>query len=186
MVRAEARSGAMDPAVIAAIVSSPTALVAAGAAYAAGRIQARGAHRGPVDAIRRQHQREAYAALIAEGQKYANHAFGRSATLARPDGPLQRGSLTVEDAQPLVYATAAVRLEGPAHLAEQAKGIQESANLIFGLLMMLEDAREDARAPGLPSAREAFDEAYEEFRLALGSFVHAASLHLNGEEPGHV
>lgn len=61
----------MDPAVIAAIVTSPTPLIAAAAAYAAGRHQARGAHRGPVDAIRRQHQRDAYTALLSALNTYA-------------------------------------------------------------------------------------------------------------------
>lgn len=64
----------MDPAVTAALISAPVTVVAAGAAFAAGRAQARGAHRGPVDAVRRQHQHDAYATFIA-----AVHAhLGRS------------------------------------------------------------------------------------------------------------
>ncbi|MGW1245226.1 hypothetical protein, partial [Streptomyces bobili] len=60
----------MDSAIIAALISAPVAVVAAAAAYAAGRAQARGAHRGPVDAVRRQHQRDVYAAALAAAHTY--------------------------------------------------------------------------------------------------------------------
>jgi hypothetical protein len=62
----------MDPAVIAALITTPTAVIAATAAYAAGRAQARGAHRGPVDAVRRQHQRDAYAELTRAAWSYVS------------------------------------------------------------------------------------------------------------------
>jgi hypothetical protein len=62
----------MDPAVTAAIITTPTAVIAAAAAYAAGRAQARGAHRGPVDAVRRQHQRDAYAEFLRAALSYQN------------------------------------------------------------------------------------------------------------------
>ncbi|MFI0220574.1 hypothetical protein [Streptomyces lydicus] len=61
----------MDPAVAAALVATPSALLAAWAAYAAGRAQARSAQRGPIDAVRRQHQRDAYAELIRAAWSYA-------------------------------------------------------------------------------------------------------------------
>ncbi|MGW3653994.1 hypothetical protein [Streptomyces sp. NPDC000878] len=60
----------MDPAVIAAIITTPTAVIVAAAAYAAGRAQARGAHHGPIDAVRRQHQRDAYADLTRTAWSY--------------------------------------------------------------------------------------------------------------------
>ncbi|MGW2100393.1 hypothetical protein ACWCPX_22355 [Streptomyces olivaceoviridis] len=60
----------MDPAVTAALITTPTAVLAAAAAYAAGRAQARSAHRGPVDAVRRQHQRDAYAELARATLSY--------------------------------------------------------------------------------------------------------------------
>ncbi|MCW8382430.1 hypothetical protein [Streptomyces justiciae] len=60
----------MDPAVAAALITTPTAVLASAAAYAAGRAQARSAHRGPVDAVRRQHQRDAYAELSRAALSY--------------------------------------------------------------------------------------------------------------------
>ncbi|MGW5781941.1 hypothetical protein [Streptomyces sp. NPDC003863] len=60
----------MDPTMIAAIITSPTVVIAAAAAYAAGLRQARGAHRGPVDAVRRQHQRDAYAAMLVTANDF--------------------------------------------------------------------------------------------------------------------
>ncbi|MEV5295377.1 hypothetical protein AB0K64_29635 [Streptomyces sp. NPDC053741] len=60
----------MDSAIAAALVATPTAALAATAAYAAGRAQARAAQRGPVDAVRRQHQRDAYAAFLRAAWSY--------------------------------------------------------------------------------------------------------------------
>ncbi len=62
----------------------PPAVLAAVGAYAAGRAQARAAHRGPVDAIRRQHQREAYATLVAEVAKFENKCSGRTSPPSAP------------------------------------------------------------------------------------------------------
>ncbi|MDQ1031433.1 hypothetical protein QF035_009015 [Streptomyces umbrinus] len=64
----------MDPAIIAAVITTPTAVIAAAAAYAAGRAQARAAHHGPIDAVRRQHQRDAYAALTRAAWSYLGSA----------------------------------------------------------------------------------------------------------------
>ncbi|MEU9575570.1 hypothetical protein AB0D62_38240 [Streptomyces massasporeus] len=57
----------MDPAITAAIVATLTAV----AAYAGARSQARSARRGPIDAVRRQHQRDAYAELTRAAWSYA-------------------------------------------------------------------------------------------------------------------
>ncbi|MEU0300627.1 hypothetical protein ABZ252_14320 [Streptomyces sp. NPDC006175] len=65
----------MDSAGIAALITTLTAVLAAATAYAAGRAPARAAHRGPVDAVRRQHQREAYAALATQAAKHESHMF---------------------------------------------------------------------------------------------------------------
>jgi hypothetical protein len=54
----------MDSSVLATLISTPVALLAAAAAYAAGRVQGRGAYQGPIAAVRRQHQRDAYAAFL--------------------------------------------------------------------------------------------------------------------------
>jgi hypothetical protein len=64
----------VDPAIVAALVAVPSALVAAAAAYAAGRRQAKGAHAGAVDAVRRPHQREAYLRLSDEARTYLTKA----------------------------------------------------------------------------------------------------------------
>lgn len=64
----------MDPAIIAALITTPTAVIAAAAAYAAGRSQARAAHHGPIDAVRRQHQRDAYADLTRAAWSYLGSA----------------------------------------------------------------------------------------------------------------
>lgn len=61
-----------DPAVVAALVALPVAVLASVASFAAGSLQGRGAYRGPVDAVRRQHQREAYAAFLAALWTYSN------------------------------------------------------------------------------------------------------------------
>ncbi|MDX3067151.1 hypothetical protein PV518_34105 [Streptomyces sp. ND04-05B] len=60
----------MDPSIAAALITTPTTVLAAAAAYAAGRAQARSAHRGPVDAVRRQQQRDAYAELTRAARSY--------------------------------------------------------------------------------------------------------------------
>ncbi|MFF8506741.1 hypothetical protein ACF064_01510 [Streptomyces sp. NPDC015492] len=134
----------MDPAVIAAIVTSPTALIAAAAAYAAGRRQASGAHRGPVDAVRRQHQRDAYAALLVAANNFIRttgmahcrlqasqeepptgqhdylEVLGRRAYEARRLAA--RAGLEALDA-PL----AVVSLEGPKHVADCAQEVKKAA-----------------------------------------------------------
>ncbi|MEV8228912.1 hypothetical protein AB0P41_23100 [Streptomyces sp. NPDC079167] len=65
----------MDSAGIAALITTLTAVLAAATAYAAGRAPARAARRGPVDAVRRQHQREAYAALATQAAEHESHRF---------------------------------------------------------------------------------------------------------------
>lgn len=56
--------------VLAALIATPAVLATAGAAYFAGRAQARAALRAPVDSIRRTAQREAYAALLTTARTY--------------------------------------------------------------------------------------------------------------------
>jgi hypothetical protein len=60
----------MDATVTAALITAAAAALGAAPAYAAGRAQARGAHRGPIEAVRRQHQRDAYAELIRAAWHY--------------------------------------------------------------------------------------------------------------------
>ncbi|MEV8015264.1 hypothetical protein AB0O76_02660 [Streptomyces sp. NPDC086554] len=55
----------MDSTITAALIAMPSAVIASVAAYAVGRAQARAAHRGPIEAVRRQHQHEVCAAFHA-------------------------------------------------------------------------------------------------------------------------
>ncbi|MDJ0461911.1 hypothetical protein [Streptomyces sp. H27-C3] len=133
----------MDPAVIAALISTPVALVAAGAAYAAGRTQSRGAHGGPVDSVRRAAQREAYAGVLHEAQDLATH-IGPIASAAEQYqvvrrlgmDPLASDETSAEQAREalsnlpvsdLSKAVAVVRLEGPDHLADLANQLLHDA-----------------------------------------------------------
>ncbi|WP_413100929.1 hypothetical protein [Streptomyces sp. Inha503] len=167
----------MDSAVIAALITTPTAVLAAAAAYAAGRAQARAAHRGPVDAIRRQHQREAYAALVTEVAKYENHMF--RVYLATIDPEMQRhwnDTLTTQDNEALVFAAAAVRLEGPAHLADLAHRIELASNHVYGAVLALQHAEDPVDSP----ANTEFEERHNTLKDRAKAFVEAASTHLNG------
>lgn len=139
----------MDPTVIAALVTTPTALMASAVAYAAGRHQARGAHRGPVDAVRRQHQRDAYAAYLQALNAYAYAAeLGQctrqamrdlaAAAGGSGDGTFPVGQV-VDQAKrvrakaetllgPVRLTLDVVSLEGPKHVAELADQACKAAN----------------------------------------------------------
>ncbi|MFC9342877.1 hypothetical protein ACFT0G_06130 [Streptomyces sp. NPDC057020] len=134
----------MDPTVIAAIVTSPTALIAAAAAYAAGRRQASGAHRGPVDAVRRQHQRDAYAALLVAANDYLRSTgVGQTRMQASQELPDTgqpdyreamlrraveiRAEVATTGFQALSVPLAVVSLEGPEHVAQCAKEVKTAA-----------------------------------------------------------
>ncbi|MFF4952861.1 hypothetical protein [Streptomyces chattanoogensis] len=172
----------MDSAIVAALITTPTAILAAAAAYAAGRAQAQAAHRGPVDAIRRQHQREAYAALVAEVAKYEKHMF--RVYLGIIDPGMQHhwnDTLTVQDNEALVFATAAVRLEGPTHLADLAHQIELASNHIYGAVLELQHAEDPVASP----ANTKFDERHATLNDRAKAFVEAASAHLNGTGGRH-
>lgn len=179
---------------IAAIITSPTVVIAAAAAYAAGLRQARGAHRGPVDAVRRQHQRDAYTALLV-----AANDFARDTSLAQchiqarqeiPDTghPDYREAITVRakeirrDAAAAAFEAlsvpfAAVFLEGPEHVAQRAKEVKQAAHAVnaaayFALLPR------SIGGGGVDASREA--------RIALGTavdvFTVTARDHLNSAD----
>lgn len=170
----------MDPAVTAALVGIPTAVVtgavSAVAAFAGARAQARGAHRGPVDAVRRQHQREAYASLVAEVAKYQRHTF--RVYLCIIDSVVRsrwNASLTSDDSQTLHFAAAAVRLEGPPHLSEMAHRIELASSQVFGALFDLRHAEQPISSP----AHTQFNEHHNTLKDVTNAFVEAASAHLN-------
>ncbi|MFC9227378.1 hypothetical protein ACFTZI_00010 [Streptomyces decoyicus] len=169
----------MDSAVIAAFITTPTAVLAAAAAYAAGRAQARAAHRGPVDAIRRQHQREAYAALVAETAKYERHMYRVYLGTIEPRMQSHwNDTLSTQDGEALVFAAAAVRLEGPAHVAELARGIERASDQVYGAVLELQDAEDPVMSP----AYAKYEERDNILTDRAKAFVEAASAHLNSSD----
>ncbi|MDI3101984.1 hypothetical protein QJ054_33660 [Streptomyces sp. AN-3] len=134
-----------DPTVVAAFITGVVAFVAAGVAFAAGRMQGRGAHWGPVDAVRRQHQREAYAAFLAALTDYLgatnwDMAVTRAvhdriaAGLTHDDGAARVTAFTQLMSVPLhpIYrSSSVVYLEGPDVIAEVAMTALQSANDVY-------------------------------------------------------
>lgn len=182
----------MDPQVIAAVVASPTALVAAAAAYAAGRHQARGAHLGPVDAVRRQHQRDAYAAFLQAAEVYA-YGTRRTVTIAQAHAEITRTGDTSNPAgvnarAVVLRAEAAerddalratlpvVQLEGPEHVAILA---QEVVSAAFQIRL----AARQRDYSDAASAQAARDE-HVHLTKAIAAYVTAARDHLNGDNAG--
>ncbi|MER5446804.1 hypothetical protein ABT065_14330 [Streptomyces sp. NPDC002764] len=183
----------MDPAVISAIAAAPTTLVASAAAYAAGRLQARGAHRGPVDAVRRQHQRDAYAAYLSALNAYAYATeWGECLARARLRLAEIEGGASSEhfypgyaDPQarqvradagellaPLRPALDVVSLEGPEHvakLADQVCGTAYAVHYASNAATVLGPVRE----PGP-------DELHSRLLVEIAAFTEAARDYLNG------
>ncbi|MGW3971180.1 hypothetical protein ACWEFD_18010 [Streptomyces ardesiacus] len=177
----------MDPAVTAAVIAVPTAVLAAAAAYAGARSQARSAHRGPVDAVRRQHQRDAYAAFLATLQAYAaathwTACHGRAMTELIAAG-VPRGpgipEAAIERARELVASVsndevvrtgAVVTLEGPDRIAA-------FANITVGCARRV---RIEALLPfSDPSHHMRVITANTELDSAITGFIDAARAHLN-------
>ncbi|MFE1076651.1 hypothetical protein ACFW5W_36350 [Streptomyces sp. NPDC058783] len=131
----------MDPAVTASLISAPVTVVAAVAAFAAGRAQARGAHRGPVDAVRRQHQRDAYAAFHAAAQAFVDasewyYNSGRATERLESTGQhftivdwliLSLDLVHEAPLTPVLQTKSVVELEGPDEVAEAAATVVEAA-----------------------------------------------------------
>ncbi len=178
----------MDPAVIAALITTPTAVLAAVAAYAAGRAQGR----GTVDAVRRQHQRDAYAAFLSAAISFAEQMdWRRCIELATRETATSASSESLEavrrlaagirasvDIKPMQDAAILVHLEGPKHISQlviaamnQARQNQKDADAAI---------QDTSTAPGtfaLPDPEEG-DYAFSR-RVAI--FTAAASAHLNGD-----
>lgn len=172
----------MDPAITATVISAPIAVLAAGASYAAGRLQARGAHRGPVDAVRRQHQRDAYAALLAAAnavwvqtspQRLLNQARAElsgseSTTLAEVNRRAAVIALRTS-ADDVFAALAVVTLEGPEHVIEAATEIMTALLDLQGAMTL---AKENHSIDVLTPEHQALAKA-------IAHYVAMASLHLN-------
>ncbi|MFD9303763.1 hypothetical protein ACFWCB_14135 [Streptomyces sp. NPDC060048] len=134
----------MDSSVLAALISAPVAVLASAAAFLAGRAQGRGAYHGPVAAVRRQHQREAYAALVTVANTYITQTewgvclrearnqlgiatlFDKSRTQEMNRYAARvRAEVSVE---PVRAAGSVVLLEGPENVAELASSLVISAD----------------------------------------------------------
>ncbi|GAA2426769.1 hypothetical protein [Streptomyces coeruleofuscus] len=135
----------MDSTVVAALIAAPTAIIAATAAYAAGRAQARGAHQGPVDAVRREHQRDAYAAFAKAARAFQASTHPQDGVVIRAAGqdPSQligrAGARAAElrskaDNRPLKDAYIVVELEGPKHVAELAESVVSHAASVLNIV----------------------------------------------------
>ncbi|MFJ4469552.1 hypothetical protein ACIP2X_18955 [Streptomyces sp. NPDC089424] len=178
----------MDPTVTGAVIAVPTAVLAAVAAYAGARAQARSAHRGPVDAVRRQHQRDAYAAFFAALLAYEaatrwDECRDRVTTAAIAAGAVPGPTLSAEvnertrqliEAVPLdevMRTGAAVDLEGPDHVAA-------AAMITIGLARTIRSTTSRPYAAVPVSVR--VPSAHDRFGDALKEFVKIARAHLNG------
>lgn len=147
----------MDPAVLAALITTPTAVLAATAAYAAGRAQAQGS----VNSIRRKDQREAYAHLRTTARAYKAQAErivfalhgDRGVYPAPPPLTVSIADLVRQLAvtsKELDEAIDTVVLEGPPHLAEL---VQEIGRHAHDLLLSLDVAtNSEEAAPAEPGA----------------------------------
>ncbi|MEU0588552.1 hypothetical protein [Streptomyces sp. NPDC006132] len=186
----------MESEVMAALIGTPAVLVTAAAAWAAGRTQSRGAYHGPVDAVRRTAQREAYADLYRSARRFidafenAEEALDRVPRSEPDDLPSDVRELVSEmrEAQDaLERAADMVRLEGPESLARIADRIWDSAARLGGQRL---GARWGRTAPlftatiATPEQNVARNEAMTEFRAAHRGLLPAARAYLNGGPPG--
>ncbi|MFD8421037.1 hypothetical protein [Streptomyces sp. NPDC059466] len=127
----------MESEVITALLGTPAVLITAAAAWFAGRAQSRSAYQGPVDAVRRASQREAYVDLYRASRRFDEACKAADwAHLGLPGDPGQK-QLTQEvlnlldqmhEAQDaLQHAMYMVCLEGPDNLAEIAVRLHNAA-----------------------------------------------------------
>ncbi|MFJ6558118.1 hypothetical protein ACIQNT_38760 [Streptomyces luteogriseus] len=191
----------MESEVIAALIGAPTVLVTAAAAWIAGRLQSRGAYHGPVDAVRRAAQRDAYADLYRTGRRFieaweeAEAAVERapraippsSDPLVTPDvRRLLDGMFEAQEA--LEHAADMVRLEGPTSLAEIADRIWASASRLGGQQLGPRWGRTRTRPLfdtyiDSPEHNRERNEAMSEFGDAHRGLLPAAREYLNGGPP---
>lgn len=162
----------MAPEVIAALVGIPAVLVTAAAAYAAGRAQARSAYQGPVDSVRRQHQRDAYARLLTAVHEFEKAAYTAVAARGEP-GELFAGVEAAEESY--WHAEAVVSLEGPTELLRPVDEIRARLGTAVLRVHQFLFPREGDTADRDPATR-----ALGQLSEALGAFTTAARTHLNG------
>ncbi|MFF8506738.1 hypothetical protein ACF064_01495 [Streptomyces sp. NPDC015492] len=161
------------------------AVIAAAAAYAAGRVQARGARLGPVDAVRRQHQRDAYARFATAARAFADHtspsashvirAAGEDPSALTRDQRITRAAAIrrVVERSELNAAYVMLALEGPPKIADLAAAITQAAV----------DVTVAVRAAPATTPDPAHDPLYLHTVLmtTIQAFMEGASAHLNGE-----
>ncbi|TDC67552.1 hypothetical protein [Streptomyces hainanensis] len=179
---------------LAAFVSIPTALLTAAASYAAGRSQGRSA----VDAVRRQHRRDAYTAFLLAVNAYVGSASwnaclaeARAAT-GKADSWLdkERNETLVRHAlriragvsvAPLRAAASIVHLEGSAHLGALAGRVIDCAEEMQVVASNREELEAEVRALVTnPRAEPRTDRRMAE---AVVEFTRAARRHLDGRRP---
>ncbi|MGY4936093.1 hypothetical protein ACWD7T_34385 [Streptomyces sp. 900116325] len=183
----------MESEVIAALIGTPAVLVTAAAAWLAGRAQSRGAYHGPVDAVRRTAQREAYANLFRSAHQFIRAWEAAEEALTRI-GPLREGAEVPPDVRELSrqmleaqnsleHAADMVRLEGPESLAEIAERIWRSTAILGGQYLGPRWGRTaplfDANLPG-PAFMVARNEAMTDFTDAHSALLPTARQYLNG------
>ncbi|MFF3951523.1 hypothetical protein ACFYYN_43055 [Streptomyces sp. NPDC001902] len=183
----------MESEVLAALIATPTVLVTAAAAWAAGRAQSRGTYHGAVDAVRREGQRQAYADLYRAANQFMRTWEAADEALMIM-GPAREGMETPEEVRalfpPLVkahylveQAADMVRLEGPEDLARLAERLWRSTSDLvgrklgpgMGTTVALLSA--NMVAPEMLSART---KALAEFKDAHTALLPTARKYLNG------
>lgn len=176
----------MDAAVIAALVATPTAVLAAGASYAGAYLQSRGALHGPVDAIRRQHQREAYAELLTSTKAYARTTLqlALSTQWEHLDDDAAESQMKAA-AQPhrdaLHMAVSAVELEGPGHVAAVVRRIEDRADAISrGLTGYVLSCADGVSPQELQTEQTRCFDSIKALHAAATAFTETARAHLNG------
>lgn len=185
----------MEAEVIAAIVGAPTVLVTAVASYMAGRLQAKAALKGPVSAIRRQHQREAYAALVREVDAFELRVSRTRAftdvihadpARARSEGNewilQQVAERCAENAETHTVSSAVslVNVEGPEKVNDACLGVSSAVAALFGRIVS-DRFKSLTGDITLRDFLEAELEIFNDLHEARRRFVRAAQDHLNSD-----
>ncbi|MCG8971811.1 hypothetical protein [Streptomyces sp. CL12-4] len=169
----------MDSEVIAALIATPAVLVTAATAWMAGRVQSRGAYHGPVDAVRRTAQREAYADLYRTA-RYFLDAFETAENAVATRQPFESAVDEMHTAlDALEHAASMVELEGPDPLADIANRVYGNARRLAGHRISA-TVRTWTLNPNTPQELALRNEAMTELRNALNELLPTARRYLNG------
>jgi hypothetical protein len=156
---------------MAALIGAPAVIVTAIAAWSAGRASGRGAHRGPVDAVRRAAQRDAYSALLAAARRLEQAVDASNAIL-----PDRRPVVDTQEARQAVtalpHAGDLVLLEGPDALTGPTERLLSAEEQIYAASLVW------GNPLGPPTQYDA--ETVRQYHGAVADFVTEARRHLNG------